>query len=101
MSKREWVEENRESWNAATKRHNSHKGDQAAFLRDGGSTLFPEEVEFHPMLGVLDGSLSGDWSEAGVLHLSRICPRSPLCLRFALRSDLVKPEVHIGNLPPG
>lgn len=38
-------EENRLSWNAATLAHNSHKKDQAAFLRDGGSTLFPEEIE--------------------------------------------------------
>jgi SAM-dependent methyltransferase len=38
-------EANRRSWNAATKQHNTHKGDQAAFLRDGGSTLFPEEIE--------------------------------------------------------
>jgi SAM-dependent methyltransferase len=38
-------EANRLSWNAATKAHNSHKGDQAAFLRNGGSTLFPEELE--------------------------------------------------------
>ncbi len=34
---------NRRSWNAGTKAHNSHKGDQAAFFRAGGSTLFPEE----------------------------------------------------------
>lgn len=38
-------EANRLSWNAATQAHNSHKADQAAFLRAGGSTLFPEEVE--------------------------------------------------------
>lgn len=38
-------EQNRASWNAATKQHNTHKGDQAAFLRNGGSTLFPEEIE--------------------------------------------------------
>ncbi|HEX6371780.1 MAG TPA: class I SAM-dependent methyltransferase [Longimicrobium sp.] len=38
-------EANRLSWNAATQAHNSHKGDQAAFLRAGGSTLFPEERE--------------------------------------------------------
>jgi SAM-dependent methyltransferase len=44
-------EDNRLSWNAATEAHNSHKGDQAAFLRDG-STLFPEELE---LLGPLDG----------------------------------------------
>jgi SAM-dependent methyltransferase len=40
---RQLHEENRRSWNAATKAHNSHKRDQARFLREGGSTLFPEE----------------------------------------------------------
>lgn len=45
-------EANRLSWNAATVAHNSHKGDQAAFFRDGGSTLFPEEID---LLGDLDG----------------------------------------------
>lgn len=45
-------EQNRLSWNEATKAHNSHKGDQAAFLRAGGSTLFPEEVE---LLGAVSG----------------------------------------------
>jgi SAM-dependent methyltransferase len=45
-------EENRLSWNAATEAHNSHKLDQAAFLRDGGSTLFPEEID---LLGDLTG----------------------------------------------
>ncbi len=43
---------NRVSWNAATRQHNSHKGDQAAFLRDGGTTLFPEEIE---LLGDIRG----------------------------------------------
>ncbi|TVR18567.1 MAG: class I SAM-dependent methyltransferase [Anaerolineaceae bacterium] len=38
-------QDNRQSWNAATRRHNIHKGDQAAFLRDGGNTLFPEEID--------------------------------------------------------
>ena len=33
-------EANRLSWNAATQAHNSHKIDQAGFLRRGGSTLF-------------------------------------------------------------
>ena len=37
-------EQNRRSWNAVTAAHNSHKLDQAGFLRRGGSTLFPEEV---------------------------------------------------------
>jgi SAM-dependent methyltransferase len=38
-------EENRRAWNAATDAHNSHKRDQARFLREGGDTLFPEELE--------------------------------------------------------
>lgn len=45
-------EQNRLSWNAATAAHNSHKGDQAAFFRAGGDTLFPEELE---LLGPLEG----------------------------------------------
>lgn len=45
-------EENRLSWNAATVAHNSHKGDQAAFFRQGGSTLHPEERE---LLGDIEG----------------------------------------------
>lgn len=45
-------EENRLSWNAATEAHNSHKIDQAGFLRGGGSTLFPEEID---LLGDLNG----------------------------------------------
>jgi SAM-dependent methyltransferase len=44
---------NRLSWNAATVRHNSHKPDQAGFLRNGGSTLFPEELE---LLGGVKGT---------------------------------------------
>jgi SAM-dependent methyltransferase len=43
---------NRQAWNEATRAHNSHKADQARFLRDGGSTLFPEELE---LLGDLRG----------------------------------------------
>jgi SAM-dependent methyltransferase len=50
--KRELHEQNRLSWNAVTAAHNSHKGDQAAFFREGGSTLFPEERE---LLGDLTG----------------------------------------------
>lgn len=45
-------EGNRRSWNAATVAHNSHKRDQAAFFRAGGSTLFPEEIA---LLGDIDG----------------------------------------------
>ncbi len=42
-------EQNRRSWNLVTPAHSSHKRDQAAFLRGGGSTLFSEELE---LLGV-------------------------------------------------
>ncbi|HEX7241161.1 MAG TPA: class I SAM-dependent methyltransferase [Longimicrobiaceae bacterium] len=56
--RRELHEENRRSWDAATAAHNSHKGDQAAWLRAGGSTLFPEELE-----------LLGDVSGRTLLHL--------------------------------
>jgi SAM-dependent methyltransferase len=49
---KDFHEENRVSWNLATDAHNSHKRDQAAFLRAGGSTLFPEEVG---LLGDLQG----------------------------------------------
>ncbi len=45
-------EANRLSWNEATRAHNSHKGDQPAFFRAGGSTLYPEELE---MLGDVAG----------------------------------------------
>lgn len=37
-------EQNRASWNAVTPAHNSHKNDQAAFLKAGNSTLYPEEI---------------------------------------------------------
>lgn len=42
-------EQNRRSWNLATRAHNSHKRDQAGFLRGGGSTLYPDELA---LLGV-------------------------------------------------
>jgi SAM-dependent methyltransferase len=45
MVRKELHEENRLAWNAATVAHNSHKANQAEFLRNGGTTLFPEEVE--------------------------------------------------------
>jgi len=58
MTEQDWFEENRQSWNTATKQHNSHKGDQAAFFRDGGSTLFAEEID-----------LLGDVQGKSLLHL--------------------------------
>lgn len=48
----EYHEANRLSWNKATAAQDSHKKDQAGFLRGGGSTLFPEEVE---LLGSIAG----------------------------------------------
>ena len=45
MIRRELHEENRLSWNAATNAHNSHKEAQATFFKEGGSTLYPEEME--------------------------------------------------------
>jgi SAM-dependent methyltransferase len=52
------LDETRRSWNLATRAHNGHKRDQAAFLRGGGSTLFPEETE-----------LAGDVRGQRLLHL--------------------------------
>jgi SAM-dependent methyltransferase len=51
-------EENRLSWNAATIAHNSHKGDQAAFFRNGGNKLKDEEI-----------ALLGDIRGLSVVHL--------------------------------
>ena len=56
--RRDLHEANRHSWNEATRAHNSHKGDQARFLREGGSTLFPEEIE-----------LLGDIAGRSLVHL--------------------------------
>lgn len=62
-------EQNRRSWNAVTPAHNSHKGDQAEFFREGGSTLFPEELE-----------LLGDIEGASLLHLQCNCGQDSLSL---------------------
>lgn len=51
-------EENRRSWNAVVDAHNSHRVDQVAFFRAGGSTLFPEER-----------ALLGDIAGAAIVHL--------------------------------
>jgi SAM-dependent methyltransferase len=51
-------EQNRLSWNEATKAHNSHKANQAAFFRGGGQKLGQPEV-----------GLLGDLSGKSVLHL--------------------------------
>ncbi|CAB3751612.1 hypothetical protein B7G54_04365 [Burkholderia puraquae] len=58
---------NRLSWNTTTVAHNSHKGDQAAFFREGGSTPFPEERE---LLGDIAGLRSDEfmWSIGEVVN---------------------------------
>ncbi len=58
MLRPELHQANRRSWNVATAAHNLHKRDQAGFLRAGGSTLFPEELE-----------LLGDVCGLSVAHL--------------------------------
>ena len=58
---------NRRSWNAVTIAHNSHKRDQAAYLREGGSTLFPDEI-----------ALLGDLTGKRLLHLQCNCGKGPL-----------------------
>lgn len=74
-------ERNRRSWNAVTPAHNSHKGDQAAFLRAGGSTLFPEEQE-----------LLGDVAGARLLHLQCNCGQDSLSLA-ALGADVTGVDI--------
>lgn len=59
----------RESWDRATAQHNQHKGDQAAFLRGGGDTLFDEEL-----------ALLGDLAGKTVLHMQCNSGQDTLCL---------------------
>ncbi|MEP7119979.1 MAG: class I SAM-dependent methyltransferase [Byssovorax sp.] len=70
------LDETRRSWNLATRAHNGHKRDQAAFLRGGGSTLFPEETE-----------LVGDVSGMRLLHL--LCNSGQDSLSLAARGAIV------------
>src|SRR5215210_9523558 len=51
-SHRDLREQNRLSWNAVAGAHDSHRGNLAEFLREGGSTLLPEE---RTLLGDLNG----------------------------------------------
>ena len=62
-------EANRQSWNAATIAHNSHKGDQIRFFRNGGDTLFAEELE---LLREIRGQR--------ILHLQCNCGQDSLSL---------------------
>lgn len=60
-------EQNRKSWNAVTPAHNSHKGDQAAWFRDGGNTLGPEVLEH-----------AGEVAGKRLLHLQCNCGQDTL-----------------------
>jgi len=68
--RRDLHEQNRRSWNEATRAHSSHKRDEAGFLRDGGSTLFPEEI-----------ALAGDVRGKRLVHLQ--CNAGQDTLSFA------------------
>lgn len=68
-TREERLEATRRSWNVATANHNAHKGDQAAWLRAGGDTLFPEELE---LLGDLEGRT--------LVHLQCNAGQDSLCL---------------------
>lgn len=65
----DYHQQNRRSWNAITPVHNGHKGDQAAFFREGGSTLFEDELE-----------LLGDVRDKSVVHLQCNCGQDSLSL---------------------
>ena len=60
-------EQNRKSWNAVTAAHNSHKGDQAAWFREGGNALGPESREH-----------AGDVAGKRLVHLQCNCGQETL-----------------------
>ena len=74
-------EQNRRSWNHATRAHNAHKRDQAGFLRRGGSTLFPEELE-----------LLGDLASQQLVHLQCNAGQDTLSLA-ALGADVLGVDI--------
>ncbi len=74
------LDETRKSWNVATRAHNAHKRDQAAFFKGGGSTLFPEELE----LLRLDGEIAG----LQLLHLQCNAGQDSLSLAAETRAQV-------------
>ena len=52
MDHKDLREQNRVSWNAVVGAHDSHRGGLSRFLRENGSTLFPEELN---LLGDIEG----------------------------------------------
>ncbi|MYE27214.1 MAG: class I SAM-dependent methyltransferase, partial [Chloroflexi bacterium] len=75
-------ETNRLSWNEGTKAHNSHKGDQAAFFRAGGNTLFPEETR-----------LLGNVTDKTLLHLQCNCGQDSLSIANHLGSRVTGVDI--------
>ncbi len=69
MPNKAYHETNRLSWNEGAKAHNSHKGDQAAFFRAGGNTLFPEETR-----------LLENATDKNLLHLQCNCGQDSLSI---------------------
>ena len=75
-------ETNRLSWNEGTKAHNSHKGDQAAFFRAGGNTLFLEETH-----------LLGNVTDKPLLHLQCNCGQDSLSIARHLGSKVTGVDI--------
>ncbi len=69
MNHKDLREQNRLSWNAVAGAHDTHRGDLAGFLREGGSTLFPEEL-----------ALLGDIRGKRLAHLQCNCGGDSLSL---------------------
>ena len=82
MPDQEWFEENRQSWNTATKQHNSHKGDQADFFLDGGSTLYDEEI-----------TLLGDVRDMALLHLQCNAGQDTLSIASKLGAEVTGVDI--------
>lgn len=76
MDHRELREQNRRSWNAVVPAHSSHRADQVAFFRRGGSTLFPEEL-----------ALLGEVHGLSIAHL--MCNTGQDSLSLAARGAIV------------
>jgi SAM-dependent methyltransferase len=79
-------EQNRLSWNQTVVPHNSHRGDQAAFFRSGGSKLFSEELE-----------LLGDIRGFRVVHLQCNCGQDTLSLA-QLGADVTGVDISDGAI---
>ncbi len=97
----------RHSWNAATEAHQSHHADLPRFLREGGSTLFPEEIDLlgdvagaslahlqcnagedSLSLAALGAQVTGvDLSDSAIAHARRLARESGIAAHF-VRADL-------------